>query len=157
MGRVYTRLVSAKRRHKNNSNLSISISNLVEKMKSFRGMPRGPRREKFNPNDPNKTLDTASDMIEAQAPMSDESKVDTSEFKTEKEALAYVAGSDSRFASIAQELIDSYGDDLLGYELEGVPKEASPSQIIRTILNNLLSLEAGLPKKKGIDPNLKGE
>ena len=157
MGRVYTRLVSAKRRHKKNPNLSISISNLAESMKAFRGIPRGPRREKFNPDDPNKTLDTASDMLEAQAPMSDESKVDTSEFKIRKEALTHVANSDSRFAPIAQELIDSFGDDLLGYELYGIPEEASPSQILRTFLKGQLSLAGQLPEENGINPNLKGE
>mgnify|MGYP003638038711 CR=1 FL=1 len=157
MGRVYTRLVSAKRRHKNNPNLSISISNLAESMKTFRGMPRGPRRERFNPEEPNKQLDSVSDMLDAQAPMSDESKVDTSGFKIEKEALTHVANSDSRFAPIAQELIDSFGDDLLGYEQFGLPEEASPSQILRTFLKNQLSLAGQLPEENGIDPNLKGE
>ena len=174
MKRVFTRLTSIKKEFKKNPELKVSLHNLAERIKTFRGVPTAPKRTNFNPNDVAKQLDLFEDLLNQQAPLSDESKVDTSNLKNQLQALNFIANSDSRFASVAQDIIESRREaselgvslgltksplagSTLDFDFLDLPDEATPSQILRAFLRDTLDLALLLPKNKGVDVTLKGQ
>ena len=151
MRRVANRFLFMRHLKKNNMPMAMMVQNLVDRMRVYRGVPRIPRSN-FNVDQPNKNIEAVHDLLNGQAPMSEEDKIPTTN-KTASVNLRLIAGSKSYLSIFAQGILDNYTGNKLNAELD-LEAESSPGQILRAFFQN--ELQSADRIFKGVDTNLRG-